>query len=56
MLVTKDTNHLTADPNRGVEHGRNTQGFKVIVRQAARRRVGQYAVGNDGSFSGYASK
>ena len=56
MLVTKDANHLAADPDRSVEHGRNAEGFKVIVRQAAGRRMRQYAVGNDGQFVGYGLK
>ncbi len=52
MLVAKNTDDLAANPNGCVEHGRNAERLEVIFRQAARGRVGQYAVGNDGPFGG----
>jgi hypothetical protein len=50
MLVTKNADDLAAHPNGCVEHGRNGKGLEVIFRQAARGRVGQDAVGDDGPF------
>ncbi len=56
MLVTHDANHSTADPNRCVEHGADTERQQVRLRELGGCRIGRRVVGSDATILSQSSK